>query len=332
MIPEHLDFRRLRHVPIAAVLAERDVSMRRRGHRLLGACPIHGGDNPGAFVVDVERNMWFCFSRCQAGGDVIELVRRLDHCGYRGAARYLAGLAGSSPRRPLRPPRTATAPLPFQPYIRELRLEPDCAFLHDKGIRPQTAHRFEVGHYRGRGFLEGCVGVRLHDRHGNPLGYAGRRLDPVQASHLGKWKLPPRLPKSRLLYNLHRVSDDIERTGVILVECPWGVARLAQLGLPALALLGVHMSEAQARLLARAPCVVLLLDGDEAGRLAANRIRRRIGAGRCEVVGLPDGCDPDDLSDPELERLLSPFPSLTSPLDRSGCAALLRNRALQAQE
>jgi DNA primase len=187
--------------------------------------------------------------------------------------------------------------------VRSLWLDPSAPLLAAKRIRPETARRFEAGSWRGPGFLEGCVGVRLHDPTGAPLGYAGRRLDPVQARDLGKWKMPPGLPRSRLLYGAHRVREALDGGVVAVVECPWGVMRLDQLGLPAVALLGAHASVSQLDLLAGASRVVALLDGDPAGWEGSRRIRAAFGD-RAVVIHLPDGLDPDDLDDASLRSLV----------------------------
>ena len=443
--PPELDFCRLRHIPIEQVLAGRGLlaTLRCRGKRLVGPCPVHGGDNPTAFVVNRHDNTWYCFTGCSSGGDVVELVRRLEG-GYRRAAVYLASLAGAQSYPPLPPPPPPPPPAAasdFVPFTRRLPLDPHADLLTRKGIRPDTARRFEAGAYHGRGFLAGCVGVRLHDHRGRPLGYLARRLDPEQARRRGKYKLPPALPKSRLLYNLHRTcaiqrsssvlvpvchagtppvgqraqnsqegrevsassrvvpfppipevrtgpirrpgrrrglrrqdgrapsaghspvsagdvyedpslwcggrpgfpeapplapepvprrsgsgprvrrgmrdkrlrsphhnprrysTDRVRRNGLVLVECPWAVMRLAQLRIPAVALLGTHLSDHQLRLLADVPRLLLMLDGDDAGRTAATRIYRQLAPhAAVGVASLPDGLDPDDLPD----RLLGP--------------------------
>jgi DNA primase len=291
-------------VSIPALLHARGLldRMSRRGNRLVGPCPIHHGDNPTAFSVDIQRNLWYCFSACQAGGDVIDLVRRLDGLGFREALRALAAVAPLPP-----PPSLWTAPSPssssFRPYTRSLWLQPDHPFLRRKGILPQTAARFEVGAYEGPGWLAGCIGVRLHDTEGHPLGYAGRALD----SGSQKWKLPPGFPKGAILYGFHHVRQQLYR-GLVVVECPWGVLRLAQLGLHAVALLGVQVSDAQRRLLAAAHHLVILLDGDEAGRRGACRIQRELGS-TIETIALPlpDDTDPDDLTDEALVSLVAPW-------------------------
>lgn len=190
MLPAHLDFRRLRTiVSIERVLSARGLlhSMCRMGTRMVGPCPIHKGHSSFSFVVDPVGNRWFCFSDCSMGGDVVELVRRMDGVGYREAADTLAELAKLSPpptQSPssVRPPPNASV---FKPFTRRLDLDPHTPFLLQKGISPAAARLFEAGAWKGRGFLQGCIGVRLYDLQGNPLGYAGRRLVLVDAFGLG---------------------------------------------------------------------------------------------------------------------------------------------------
>ena len=327
MTATHLNFKLLKQtVSISQVLAAKGLTnhFKKRGDRLIGPCPIHGGDNPSAFVVSISKNLWYCFSRCQAGGDVIDLVRRIDHLSYRQTAARLASLAALSPPSQSRQPTAPSAAkthtdrqppqehpsrrLPtFRPYKRRLFLDPHSPFLQHKGISPATAHTFEAGAYHATGFLQDCMGVRLHDPSGNPLGYLGRRLDRDQAVTYGKWKLPTRLPKRHILYGFHRVADLLHR-GLCLVECPWGVMRLHQLGVPAVALLGAHLSTTQRKLLANAKRIVIILDGDLTGRTASTKVKESLmDTTDVKIVNLPDDLDPDDLSDQELKSLLSPL-------------------------
>jgi len=292
-------------VTLEQVLAARGLldSLVPRGHTLVGPCPVHGGDNPRAFVVDRRRQLWNCFTAC-GGGDLIELVHRLDRVRHGDVARILAAcLDRPAPRLPPPTPRRTRA---FRPFTAALSLDPEAPFLHRKGIRADTARRFEAGAWYGGGMLAGCVAVRLRDPAGRPLGYAGRRLDTRQARRRGKWVLPPALPKREILYGWSRVANAGDRR-VVIVEGPWGVMRLAQISVPAVALLGVAVSRTQAELLRSAGTVVLMLDGDNAGVGAATRLAAPLDA---DVVRLPDGCDPDDMSDAQLRALLAEPPSL----------------------
>lgn len=304
MIPPQLEFRKLkRTVSIVQVLADRNwlAQMKARGASLVGPCPIHGGDNPGAFVVQRDKNLWYCFTGCGTGGDVVELARRIQGGSYKAAALYLASLA-TAPMAPLEPSLARPIPQarPFRPFTKQLWLDPNAPFLRHKGISPQTARSFDVGAFHGHGMLTGCIAVRLFDPQGQPLGYAGRRLLSEQVAVHGKWKLPYGLPRNTLLYGYHRATC-LRQRGVVLIECPWGALRLHQLGIPAVALLGIHMSPRQQALLSEVPRIVLLMDGDEAGRGAARAIRQRLPIS--VIVDLPDGLDPDDLSDHQLAKL-----------------------------
>ena len=76
--------------------------------------------------------------------------------------------------------------------------------------------------------------------------------------------------------------------------------RLAQIGASAVALLGTALSSEQAALLAPSRHILLMLDGDPAGRTASREIRSRFPHADVAVAELPEGYDPDQLSDHEL--------------------------------
>jgi DNA primase len=110
-----------------------------------------------------------------------------------------------------------------------------------------------------------------------------------------------------LLYGYHRTAA-AGRDPLVVVECPWGVMRLAQLGIHAVALLGTQASVTQMALLTDCRHVVLLLDGDDAGQRAATAIATAYGGTLALRIGrLPPGCDPDDLSNDALHALLAPL-------------------------
>jgi len=302
MIPHHLDFKRLKRlVTLEKVLASMGLlsTLSRRGHRWVGPCPIHRGDNPNAFTIHRERNLWKCFTRCDAGGDVVELVRRLQGGSYKAAALYLADLAQNDT---LQKPTSGSPirPNPFRPFTPRLTLDSTAPYLVDKGIRPPIARHFQVGAFHGRGMLENCIAVRLFDLEGEPIGYAGRHLDPQIVATRGKWKFPYRLPRNRLLYGYHHTPNR-HHTGLVLVEGPWDVLRLAQLGIPAVALFGVHLSARQQEILHPLANLVVLMDGDKAGRHAAVTIHQKLP--NSKVISLPEGLDPDDLADLDLVRI-----------------------------
>jgi DNA primase len=109
------------------------------------------------------------------------------------------------------------------------------------------------------------------------------------------------------LFNYHRGRLH-PHNGLVVVEGPWGVMRLDQLHIPAVALLGIHLSRTQQDLLGKIPKVILMLDGDNAGRKAAVRIRKTLEVStQVRQVNLPTDTDPDDLDDENLCRVFRSF-------------------------
>jgi hypothetical protein len=88
-----IDWVRVKQIPIPDYL-------RARGHELNRgrcACPIHGGDNKGAFGVNQKDGVWLwkCWSDCGRGGDIVELDMSLYGGSRVDAAKRLLGLEAS---------------------------------------------------------------------------------------------------------------------------------------------------------------------------------------------------------------------------------------------
>lgn len=280
---------------------------RRRGARWVGPCPIHGGDNPNAFTVDGDRNVWFCFTRCGRGGTVLDLALALSGGSWSHMEHWLFGLTvvpATTGELTSTPPGDGDRAHTFRPFRAALDLDPHHPFFQRMGLRPDTVGRFQAGAWHGRGFLAGTVAVRLHDRDGEAIGYAGRRLDPDLIRRWGKWKWPRGFPKSQLLYAWHLANADLDRR-LIVVEGAWSVMKLHQAGVSgAVAVGGTSVSATQRALLSRARKLVLFLDGDAAGRSATVRLVRGALHPNLRVVPCPDALDPADLDEDTLRRLL----------------------------
>ena len=210
-------------------------------------------------------------------------------------------------------------------------------YLKQQGISPVQAERVGLlvprqsgtGHYdRFRHRLMFAVTDVL----GRVIAFSGRALpDPspeeLAALHLSgpptgtgeapaKYINSPESPiytKGEHLFGLHQARQAIRQSGeAILVEGNFDVVSLHARGVgTAVAPLGTAFTAAQAKLLKRfAPSVIVLFDGDNAGRKAtrAARAPSREGGLDAKVASLPRGIDPDDFvrsHGPEaLERLL----------------------------
>jgi len=153
--------------------------------------------------------------------------------------------------------------------------------------------------------MAGRIVIPIHNADGELVAYAGRTIDGSEP----RYKFPAGFHKSLELYNLHRVTGELS---VIVVEGFFDCMKVAQAGYPCVALMGCSMSQAQEDLLARFGQVVLMLDGDETGRGAAEEIADRLQRTvfRVERIELPDGVQPDQLSSDEIRSLLDPAPGM----------------------
>lgn len=306
--------------------------MKREGHKLIGPCPVHGGDSPRAFHADLDKNLWHCFTRCKRGGNQLDFVAAKEGMTVRDAALWLKRtfLDGTPPSpasgspAPSAPAAPAIVPVP--PIVRpdppgkgkkdkepnppinvNLVLRHDYPHLiEERQLREETCRHFGVG-YCSRGILAGMIAIPIHDELGRLVAYAGRRLRPSDARELGKYKLPTGFKKDRVLFNLHRALPHAGEKGLVLVEGFFAVLKLYEAGLPNVAaVMGSDLSDHQVGLLAGLPSVTVLFDGDEAGYKGAEVVRDKLASATAvRLVRLPSGLDPDDLSPRALRWLLN---------------------------
>ena len=145
------------------------------------------------------------------------------------------------------------------------------------------------------------IGIPIHNERGELLAYFGRAIDGSEPMY----KFPGGLKKSHVLFNLHRVVGEADTA--IVVAGYFDCMKVWQAGfLSVVALMGCSMSEQQEQLLARSfRQVVLLLEGDEAGRTGTDeclvKLGRKVWA---RALTLPDGKQPDQMEAEELAELL----------------------------
>jgi DNA primase len=139
------------------------------------------------------------------------------------------------------------------------------------------------------------------------VGYGSRALDESEPRYL----FPSNdkgFYKSHIVFHLSAVTAQHERA-VVVVEGLFDCMKVTQAGFPAVAILGCDLSARQAELLCtHFERIMLFLDGDEAGRAGADQALVEIGRrGRyVRAVVVPDGGQPDELSEDEIKALLTP--------------------------
>lgn len=339
-MPPWLDFAAIKQqVPLAEVLLGYYglTNLKARGDKLIGPCPVHGGDNPRAFHANTRDDVWYCFTGCARGGDQLALVAVREGITTRQAAELLAaayGIGNAAPRRsiqvahpgarsdtkhqgsgkprayrlvpdvPLDGPATATKHTLANPPLKvTLNLDPTHPALKERRLTPGIIREFGVGYCR-RGIMRGCLAIPIHDEHGVLVAYTGRRLLKKDVERWGKYTFPRGFHKQLVLFNLHRT--DMNRP-LILVEGFFSVMLLAQRGVSNVAaVMGCSLAEHQARLIAakRPPAVTVLFDGNEAGRNGARRTAALLStiqpALPVTVHALAEGLEPEDLAPAQL--------------------------------
>ncbi|MBW8034391.1 MAG: toprim domain-containing protein [Planctomycetes bacterium] len=290
------DYERIkRELSIERVLREYGMSLdlKKSGSQLYGRCPIHNGDNPRAFNVSLEKNLWNCFTHC-GGGSVIDLLMAIENVGVREAAQIGNDLLGICYEEG-RPAGSVLKPLRFR-----LTLEPDHNYQKSRNISPETAQYFGIG-YCNRGIMTGRIAIPIHDVDGNLVAYCGRAVDDTQP----KYRFPRGFPKNRVVYNLNHVVKD-QGKEVVVVEGFFDVFALYAAGLESVALMGSSMSHHQKKqLLSLEQRLAFMFDGDEAGRRGMRQAIDALHEKRpIKAIYLPENMQPDHYGQNYLREFL----------------------------
>jgi DNA primase len=311
-----VDFKVIKQsVTISQVLDHYGVKLKKTGRELRGRCPIHQGDGDNSFHASTDKNVFHCFS-CQAKGNVLDLVAALEKCSVRDAGLKLTGWfrlsTSGTPSGQEEQPVATPQPPPAEPGERGVPnkaldfqlqgIDHHHPYLASRGIDPETAEYFGVGYFSGRGSMHGRIVVPIENEKGQLVAYAGRAIDGSEP----KYKLPAGFKKSQVLYNLARALEDGFAGTVVLVEGFFDCMRVVQAEKVCVALMGCALTQDQEnQLITHFRRVVIMLDGDEAGRNAAVEIAGRLAHKVwVRIVDLSDGTQPDQLSSQELRLML----------------------------
>lgn len=91
-----VDFKRLQDIPIKQVADRLGYKLRRGGKQYRGPCLICHHKSQRAFSLTPELGRWWCFGRCAAGGDGLELVSRTLRISKPEAAEWMVENFGGS--------------------------------------------------------------------------------------------------------------------------------------------------------------------------------------------------------------------------------------------
>lgn len=164
-------------------------------------------------------------------------------------------------------------------------------YLGYRKITETSFDRFMLGYSE----KQDMITIPVHSPNGMPVGFVGRSIE-------GKdFKNTPGLPKSKILFNLHRVKT---ASMVYVVESSFDAIRLDQVGMPAVATLGANVSNIQIELLQKYfNNIVVIADNDEAGGNMKDKIIEKLGS-RVSVIQLNKQYkDIGDMPNEEIQKL-----------------------------
>lgn len=242
--------------------------------------------------------MFFCFS-CQKSADLTELVMHTSGRTYFEAARFIKSKEKVG-NLAVEIDRALVEEEKYKPFdeliIKRLHnnlvsLDRPKNYFTYRKITQNSWSKFSLGYSE----KQDMVTVPVHSPDGILLGFVGRSVE-------GKdFKNTPGLPKSKTLFNLHRVKKSDK---VYIVESSFDAIRLDQLGIPAVATLGANVSNKQIELLQKYfNNILVVADNDEAGGNMKDRIVERLGS-RVSVIKINKQYkDIGDMPDEEIKGL-----------------------------
>ena len=307
-----VDFKTIRSsVSIEQVLDHYGLKLRRVNQKTLrGNCPLptHSSNSENSFSVDTAKNVWSCHGEtCRSarngknGGNQLDLVRWMEACDLRTAGEKMYEWFLTKPVKPEAKPEPNLDPAPASnaPLAFALKgIDPAHPYLTERGVLRETAEEFGIGVFSGKGSMAGRCVFPIGNEKGELVAYAGRSLNGEEP----RYKFPAGFHKSFVLWNYHRAMG---AKHVVVVEGFFDCIVVSQSGYPCVALMGNSLSDEQEMLLRFWSHIVLMLDGDDAGKEATREIAPRLARNSFIRIVSVDR-QPDELSPDEIHSLLDP--------------------------
>ena len=289
-----LDFEKIKkELSIEKVLSEYGMmkDLKESGLKIYGKCPIHNGDNPRAFNVSLDKNLWNCFTHC-GGGTVIDLLMAIENVNAYEAGKLGYEILGNNKKEKL---KHTLKPLEFK-----LNLEHNHKYLKKRNIDSKTAKHFGIG-YCNKGLMAGRIAIPIHDVKGNLIAYCGRAIDNNQP----KYFFPRGFHKNMVVYNLNRIIKKSSKE-IVIVEGFFDVFALYRAGIDSVAMMGSSLSYYQKKqLISLEKRIMLMFDGDKSGRSGMNKAINVLHEKRpLKAIYLPENTQPEHFKANNLRDML----------------------------
>ncbi len=261
-------------------------------------CPYHNNNRTPAGEVSKESGLFFCFG-CQTTRSLVELIMHMTSRTYFETVRFIKSKETETDIKAVI--NKALHQMPdFVQYdellikrLNKQALDSPRAMTYFEGRRltRESVIKFDLGFSE----KQDSVVIPMQSPDGMSIGFVARTIEGKE------FKNTPGLPKSKILFNLHRVKAS---KIVYVVESSFDAIRLDQVGFPAVATLGANVSSSQIELLKRYfTGVVLVADNDDAGMIMAERLTEKMG--NLVTIIRPDKKYKDigDMTDDEIRTL-----------------------------
>lgn len=305
-------------VDVQAVLDKIGIDYSESGDRFMVCCPFHHDRNPSCGIWR-DSGYFRCFSgSCGKEGSLVDLVAHVEGVSHRDALNLVSGSSSIAnlEESVIRMLDTVEVPLQYFSFASFKKTYPAILpdtrawdYLMGRGITGESISRFNIrwggvsGKYRHRVILP------VFTPEGKLLAYAGRAIYADMVPKIRNNRSP-----HRTLFGLKELLEVVPNPrNLVVVEGAFDAIYLQQFGVPAVANQGtMPMSPEKVRQIRRYSKrgVVLSFDGDDAGVSAVYGKGDR--EGHCDVlskhvpvhvVELPDGADPNSLSEKDVIRL-----------------------------
>ena len=227
------------------------------GSNYKSLCPFHTEKTP-SFIINPERQTWHCFGSCGVGGDVIELVIRIEKINFTEALKVLAERAGvqlNNNRTPDKNSRLYEINLEAckfyktqlelpegkkaKEYIDKRKVNQEACQIFEFGFSPysnnnlvnkltsagfkedeiiQSGLAVKRGNNQIRDFFYGRLMIPIKDVNGRVIGFGGRVLDETNPKYINTPSTPI-FDKKSVLFGLSVASKAIrDNSSVVVVE------------------------------------------------------------------------------------------------------------------
>lgn len=294
-------------------------------------CKIHGGNNPSGFVWKKSNNLWFCYTGDCRGGDVFNLVQKLEHCNFQTAVNKTAEILGldingmtisAETNRIEREQKTwlqkqkkqiasqqncfETYNLPFTKYYKIIECKNQTQKFNilqrfNDNVYEKFGAKFCSLYPTERKMLKDKIVIPIFSEDK----CIGVGLRDATGTNLPKWYYQPDgIKTSNLLYNFDNAKDADE---IILTEGIFDVWAYSRIGIDnAVAVFGSSISNEQYKMLMQTGAgITLSFDNDKAGNKCRNQAVELFYAKTdLKNIEFPIGSDPADCTQ---EQLLSAY-------------------------